>query len=143
MTLNGTLTKSAVILALVVAPVAPVMAQSVDSPQAPAQSPAPVAPEAGFSETELTSFVDAALSVQAVQQEYAARIEATPEAEDKQALVMRAQDEMVTAVEATEGMDVETYNEISAAAQADPALNERLMAMVQTRAPQTPPTATE
>ncbi|WP_417719603.1 DUF4168 domain-containing protein [Salipiger sp.] len=136
MKLNGTLLKSTMIAALIAAPVAPVLAQTAapapEAPAAPAQV-MPEAPAADYSEEVLTSFVDAAMQVQAVQEDYAARIDETPEPENKQALVEEAQTEMVAAVDETEGMDVETYNEISAAAQADPELNERLMAMVQTR----------
>ena len=82
MKLNGMLLKSTVIAALVAAPVAPVMAQTMDEPaatEAPAQAAPetmPETPSAGFSEDELSSFVNAAMEVQAVQEDYMAKIEA-------------------------------------------------------------------
>ncbi|WP_335949518.1 DUF4168 domain-containing protein [Salipiger bermudensis] len=140
MKLNGMLLKSTVIAALVAAPVAPVMAQTMQDDPAATEAPAQAAPETmpetpstGFSEDELTSFVDAAMEVQAVQQDYMAQIEAAPEDAERQALVQEAQQEMANAVEETEGMDVQTYNEIGQAAQSNPELNERILAMLQTR----------
>ena len=140
MKLNGMLLKSTVIAALVAAPVAPVMAQTAQDDPAATEAPAQAAPETmpetpstGFSEDELTSFVDAAMEVQAVQQDYMAQIEAAPEDAERQALVQEAQQEMANAVEETEGMNVQTYNEIGQAAQTNPELNERILAMLQTR----------
>lgn len=140
MKLNGMLLKSSVIAALVAAPVAPVMAQTMQDDPAATEAPAQAAPDTmpetpstGFSEDELTSFVDAAMEVQAVQQDYMAQIEAAPEDAERQALVQEAQQEMANAVEETEGMDVQTYNEIGQAAQTNPELNERILAMLQTR----------
>ena len=132
---RNTLLTSTVVAALVAAPLAPAFAQTME-PEAPVQTqeaPAQATPETDFSEDQLNSFVDAALEVQGVQQEFAAQIQQAPEPEQKQALVMEAQEEMAAAVDGTDGMDVDTYNEISTAAQADPELNQRLMAMVQTR----------
>lgn len=145
MKLNGMLLKSTVIAALVAAPLAPVMAQTA-TPEAPAEPPAaeaPAAPSVEFSEEQLTAFVDAAAQVQAVQQDYMAQIDAVEEPEGKQELVEKAQVEMADAVNETEGMDVNTYNEIGQAAQADPELNQRIIAMLQERAPAGPETMTE
>ncbi|SDI38911.1 DUF4168 domain-containing protein [Alloyangia pacifica] len=145
MKLNGMLLKSTVIAALVAAPLAPVMAQTA-TPEAPAEPPAaaaPAAPSVEFSEEQLTAFVDAAAQVQAVQQNYMAQIDAVEEPEGKQELVEKAQVEMADAVNETEGMDVNTYNEIGQAAQADPELNQRIIAMLQERAPAGPETMTE
>ncbi len=150
MKLNGKLLKSTVIAALIAAPVAPVMAQTAQDDPAAAEAPVQAAPEtlpetpsAGFSEETLTSFVDAAMQVQAVQQDYMAQIEAAPEDAEKQALVQEAQTEMASAVEETEGMDVQTYNEIGQAAQTNPELNERILAMLQTRQQGSAETMTE
>ncbi|SDI34353.1 DUF4168 domain-containing protein [Salipiger marinus] len=126
------LLKSTVIAALVAAPMAPVLAQDA-MPADPATPAAPEAPAANFSDDQLTSFVDAAMSVQELRQDYMTRIDATEAPEEKQALVTEAQTEMASAVEETDGMDIATYNQIGQAAQADPQLNERIMAMVQTR----------
>lgn len=145
MKLTGTLLKSTVIAALVAAPLAPVMAQSA-APEAPAEAPAaeaPAAPSADFSAEQLTAFVDAATQVQEVQQDYMAQIEAEAEPEGKQKLVEEAQSEMADAVNGTDGMDVNTYNQIGQAAQADPELNQRILAMLQERAPKGPETMTE
>lgn len=130
MKLNGTLLKSTVIAALIAAPVAPVMAQTAEpAPEAPAQA----VPEAAFSEDQLSSFVDAALQVQEVQQDYMTQIEAAAAEDEKKALIQEANTKMTAAVEETEGMDVTTYNRIGQAAQSDPELNERILAMVETR----------
>ena len=126
------LLKSTVIAALVDAPMAPVLAQDA-MPADPATPAAPEAPAANFSDDQLTSFVDAAMSVQELRQDYMTRIDATEAPEEKQALVTEAQTEMASAVEETDGMDIATYNQIGQAAQADPQLNERIMAMVHTR----------
>ncbi|WP_226622951.1 DUF4168 domain-containing protein [Alloyangia pacifica] len=140
MNLKSTLLKSTVIAALVAAPMAPVMAQTA-TPEAPVEAPA--APSLEFSEEQLSAFVDAASQVQAVQQDYMTQIDAEEEPEGKQALVEQAQAEMADAVNETEGMDVNTYNQIGQAAQADPELNERILAMLQERAPAGPETMTE
>ncbi|MGR3375119.1 DUF4168 domain-containing protein [Salipiger abyssi] len=130
MKLNGTLLKSTIIAALIAAPVAPVMAQTAETaPEAPAQT----APAADFSEDQLSSFVDAALHVQEVQKDYMTQIEAAAAEDEKKALIQEANTEMTAAVEETEGMDVTTYNRIGQAAQSDPELNERILAMVETR----------
>ncbi|MBN9888344.1 DUF4168 domain-containing protein [Salipiger abyssi] len=130
MKLNGTLLKSTIIAALIAAPVAPVMAQTAETaPEAQAQT----APAADFSEDQLSSFVDAALQVQAVQKDYMTQIEAAAAEDEKKALIQEANTEMTAAVEETEGMDVTTYNRIGQAAQSDPELNERILAMVETR----------
>ena len=94
MKLNGTLLKSTVIAALVAAPMAPVMAQTAETDGATEQT-APATEAANFSEAELSSFIDAAMQVQAVQQDYMTRIQETEADEDKQALVQEAQAEEV------------------------------------------------
>ena len=76
MKLNGTLLKSTVIAALVAAPMAPVMAQTGETDGATEQT-APATEAANFSEAELSSFIDAAMQVQAVQQDYMTRIQET------------------------------------------------------------------
>merc|ERR1711974_106541 len=103
----------------VAAPMAPVMAQTAETDSATEQT-APATEAANFSEAELSSFIDAAMQVQAVQQDYMTRIQETEADEDKQALVQEAQAEMTNAVKETDGMDLETYNEIGQAAQSDP-----------------------
>ena len=134
MKLTGTLLKSSVIAALIAAPLAPAFAQSAD-PSTEAPAPQAEVPAADFSEEQLTSFVDAAMEVQTLQQDYSQRIAAEENPEEKQALVSEAQTEMATAVDETEGMDINTYNAIGNAARQNPELNDRIMAMVQTRSP--------
>ncbi|EPX85427.1 DUF4168 domain-containing protein [Salipiger mucosus] len=130
MKLNGTLLKSTVIAALVAAPVAPVLAQSAET-EAPAETQE--APAMSYSEAELESFVDAAMEVMELRASYMPRIQATESQEEQQSLMEEAQSEMMAAIEATEGMTVETYNEIGQAAQQNAELNERLVAMAQER----------
>ena len=117
-------------------------AQTEMAPQATPDATQPdtdAAPEmaADFSDTQLEHFVDATMKMQEVRSDYIPQIEAAESDADKAELAQQAQTEMAAAVEATEGLDVQTYNEIGRAAQADQALNARLVAMLQDRAAST------
>jgi hypothetical protein len=90
-----------------------------------------LAQEAQYDEAVLEAFVTAAIAITEVEQEYTAQLaEATSEAE-QQELIAAANEQIIGAIESTPGVDVETYIEISEAAQADPDLSQRLIAMAQ------------
>ncbi|MFD1913908.1 DUF4168 domain-containing protein [Halodurantibacterium flavum] len=114
----------------------PALAQ--DAPLAPeAQAPveAPLAPEAqagtAYTNEALTAFVQAALAVNEVDQRYQAQVMEAQDPAVQQELIESANAEMIQAVEETPGITLEEYMEIGQAAEADPELNARLIAMVQ------------
>ncbi len=89
------------------------------------------AQQAGYDEATLEAFVTAAIAITQVEEEYTAQLaEATSEAE-QQELIAAANEQIIGAIEATPGVDVDTYIEISQAAQADPELSQRLVSMAQ------------
>jgi Domain of unknown function (DUF4168) len=100
---------------------APVLAQEA----AGEQSAAP----ASFSEEKLRSFVTAALQVTEIQQSYQATIAEAETPEAQQELVAQANTEMAEAIETTPGITIEEYVAIGEAAQADPALGDRISAI--------------
>jgi hypothetical protein len=77
------------------------------------------------SDEQLRQFVDAATEVQSVQEEYAAEIQSTQEADEAQSLRQEAQEKMVEAVEGA-GLSVSEYNLIAQRLQEDPSLANRL-----------------
>jgi hypothetical protein len=94
----------------------------------PEEATPPPQDEAGaaeVSEDQLVQFVEAASEVQTVQQEYAAEIQSTQQADEAQALRQEAQEKMVAAVEGA-GLSVSEYNLIAQRLQQDPALANRL-----------------
>lgn len=126
MTFARTLAGASTALALVIAPVAPALAQQT----APAPAPAP-APQMDLSDEKVESFVMAALGVSEVVDEYQPRIEAAEDDAARQGLATEAQEAMIGAVQDTDGITVEEYVSIGEAASADPALNERIMQRMQ------------
>ncbi|MGI3170353.1 DUF4168 domain-containing protein [Pseudooceanicola sp. C21-150M6] len=127
MTIASTLTRTAIMLGLAVAPAA-AFAQSGTTASDPAGAQTP---DTAYSDAELQSFVDATVKVQEVRSGYLAQIEAADTDADKQEIAQEANQQMAAAVEATGEIDLATYNEIGQAAQADPALNDRIVAMLQ------------
>lgn len=131
MSVKTTLLGTATIMALAAAPLTPALAQSAPQTAIPAQASQNVQ----FNESDLESFVDAAMKVMALRQTYGARLQAAEEKDEQQALVKQAEQEMKQAIVQTDGIDVPTYTAIGEAAQADDALNQRLIAMFQERMP--------
>lgn len=158
MTLRKTLLGSTMVLGLVAAPVAPVLAQSADSSNDMTQgSTSEMTQDGGstdmaqdgtsgtaqddadaqtaqssagdYTDEELETFVTAAMEISNVRRSYTPRIQSAETPEDQQALAEEAQSEMIAAIEAVEGMDVETFNEIGEAAQKDEDLSARIVEM--------------
>ncbi|WP_235037847.1 MULTISPECIES: DUF4168 domain-containing protein [unclassified Novosphingobium] len=91
-------------------------AGSTAAPPASSQQPPAAAPSAtSFSDVELEQYVRAALAVQRVQQD-----QTTPDT--------AKQTKMADAVQ-QEGLSPERFNEVASAAQADPALQQRIQAV--------------
>lgn len=103
------------------------------APAAVAQTAAPPAPGevVAPSDATLEAFVIAALEVERIETGFRDRVAEAQSEEDRAALVEQANGEMVAAVEETPGIDVETYVGIMQQAQQDPALTERLVAMIE------------
>ncbi len=129
MTKVKTFTTAATALGLAFAPLiaaAPVLAQEADmAPQSTAE----------YSDEMLSAFVVAALDVADLRQTYQARLEAAPTPEEQQAIVDEANNEIMGVVESAEGITVEEYIEIGQTAAADPALNERIIGLMQEEMP--------
>lgn len=126
MTFKTTLAATATAAALVLAPMAPALAQTAD---------APGMTSASIPDALLESFVIAALDVSEIAQGFETQMQAAGSDEARQALANEARDAMVAAVEETDGITVEEYVAITQAAQVDQSLNARVMEMLADRAP--------
>ncbi|QLL63771.1 DUF4168 domain-containing protein [Sinorhizobium mexicanum] len=96
---------------------------------------------AAVSDQKIEAFAVAYLQVDKVRQEYSAKIEATPDQAAKEKLKNEASQQMVQAVEASNGISVEEYTSILTAAQNDPALAKKVQEKIQTSAPAQPNSA--
>ena len=101
-------------------PVAPVSAQTA--------TPAPVA----VSDAKLQAFVTAALKVGNLTDQWTPKIEAATTPEEKTKLKQTANAELLAAIQANGDMTLPEYRQISQAAETDPALQERIIKMLQT-----------
>jgi len=129
MTLANPLTRTATAVALglstALAPVA--------LPAALAQESGAEAPAGEYTDEMLGKFVDAAMAVSAVRNEYAPQLQQAENEQAAQSLAEEAVTEMQAAVEAVDGIDVDTYTAIGEAAQNDEALAARITEIVQER----------
>ncbi len=91
-----------------------------------------------YSEEKLESFVDAAIEVQTLMESYTPRVQEAATEAEQQALAEEANTEIRDAISESEGITLEEYVEIGEAAQADPALAQRITAMAQERAEEQP-----
>lgn len=85
----------------------------------------------------LETFAQKVIGLGEIRADYAQQIEAAPTPEEQQTLMMQADQEMVEAVQAEPPMSVEEYNAIAQAAQQDPALAERVAALIEDQRPGT------
>ena len=85
----------------------------------------------GFSDGKLRSFVVATAAVDEVRQEYDRRLQEVESEDGRSAVVREAQSEMAAAVEETDGITVQEYNQIYEAAGSNPELARRLNSMMQ------------
>jgi len=111
------------------------MAQDAGQPGAPAteapptQTPSaetPSAPSPSLTDEKLQSFVTAFTEVERIKQDYSQRLEKVGSEAEQQQLRQEAGEKMLQAVETTEGISVDEYNEIIRLAQADPKVAQKL-----------------
>ncbi len=102
---------------------------SVSSPAAAQQAPAPGQAPA-VDEDTLRSFAVATLEIQEITEAYTPQLEAADSPEEQQEIAQTANEEMVQAVEAVPGIDVDQYNAISEAAQQDPQMMQQINAAI-------------
>jgi hypothetical protein len=95
-------------------------AAGVDDAAAPDEQAA-----SGYSDGELRSFAVAALEIQHIRDAYGPKILAAGDTSERQRLMLQAGEEMTSAVE-RQGMSVDKFGEILAAAQGDDTLVERI-----------------
>jgi hypothetical protein len=99
-----------------------VLAQGSEQPATPAPAiEAPAVPD-----EKLNSFAVAFLEVEKIKQEYTQRLQQAGSEAEQQQIQNEAGQKMLQAVEATEGITVDEYNQIIQSAQADPDLAQRL-----------------
>jgi Domain of unknown function (DUF4168) len=91
------------------------------------------------SDGKLQAFVTAALKVGGLIDEWTPRIEQAATEEQKTKLKSEANAEMIEAIRSTDGITVEEYKQISHAAQSNPALQERIVGILQTAGHPPPP----
>lgn len=105
----------------------PMAALAQDSDAQDSDQAAPQMEAGDVTDAKVAAFVDALIAVDSVRQDYVPKIEAQETEEDKQELVNEANAAIVEAVDGTDGMNVEEYTTILKLAQADKALNQKIM----------------
>ncbi len=85
--------------------------------------------EMNFSDTELQKFVAVQPALENIREDYTGRLDAAADQEEANQLQQEAGQLMVDAV-MDEGLDVDTYNNIAMALQADPELRDRVEQMM-------------
>jgi len=98
---------------------------SVTSSAVAQQAPAPGQAPAADEET-LRSFAMATLEIQEISQTYQPQLEAAESEQEQQEIAQTANEEMVRAVEAIPGIDVDQYNAIAEAAQNNPEMMQQI-----------------
>lgn len=123
MTLKTNVLKAIVAAGLLASPLAAVSAVAQEQTQTPQATPAP-AP--AVDDAKLRSFAVAFLEVNKVAETYRPQLEATKDPEEQKRLQTEAAQGMAQAVESSDGITVEEYNQIVGAAQVDPDLAQRI-----------------
>jgi hypothetical protein len=118
------------------------MVARADDTAPPVQQQQQQPQQQSFSEDQLKAYAVAALQVSAIQQEYASKIVAAQKTEPQniQTLNDEAEGKMADAVR-KRGLSVETYNNITRAARAEPSVRQRIMQFMSqppTKTPQQP-----
>jgi len=84
-----------------------------------------------YDEATLEAFVVAANKIAVVIQEFRPQMQQADSEEQRDAIEQAANEEIIAAVESTDGITLETYSQIARAAQQDKALSDRLRAMME------------
>lgn len=102
----------------------PAMAQQTEVPSIAAED---------VTETQVNAFVDAALAVQEVQNEYVPQIQATEDETARNAIIEEANTAAAAAVESVDDLTIGDYLAIAEAARQNEGLNARIMARLQSQ----------
>ncbi|WP_188078311.1 DUF4168 domain-containing protein [Aquicoccus porphyridii] len=102
----------------------PVVAQQTEVPSIAAED---------VTETQVNAFVDAALAVQEVQNEYIPQIQATEDEGARNEIIEQANTAAAAAVESVDELTIDDYLAIAEAARQDEDLNGRIMARLQSQ----------
>ncbi len=99
--------------------------------QAQETTPAPAAP--AFSEAKLEAFANAAVNVSHVMRSWREKVQGAQSEDEQTAMIEKANQEIEQAIAATDGITLDEYQAIAAAAQKDPAFAEELKTRVLTK----------
>ena len=108
------------------AAISPALAQDA----VPSPSPAPQAQTQSFDDQKLQAFTVAFLAVSDVKEQYTGRFRQAPSDDEKQKVQVEATQQMEQAVDQTDGISVDEYNQIIQTAQTDEALAQKLNGMI-------------
>jgi hypothetical protein len=133
MTIRPTLSRTALLGSVLLAGLAgPALAQETAPPR---PAPAQAEPSSRLSDEKLKAFAVAYLKVDKVRQDYTARIGGTQDQTARQSLKTEANKKMIEAVETAPDMSLEEYKTIITAAQADPAVAQKVQNNLRSAAP--------
>ncbi|SHI89085.1 DUF4168 domain-containing protein [Wenxinia saemankumensis] len=104
------------------------LAQEAETAPGATTAPAPLT-AAEIDDATLAAFADAVVAVEEIRASWEPRI-AEAETADQQGLVEQAGNEMIAAIEDTEGLTLEEYVAVNEAAAQDPELAERILALL-------------
>jgi hypothetical protein len=101
----------------------------------PIATPAAQAQQAGnFSDGKLKSFAEAAVELSQIRANYQSQMQTMESDEERQQLQQQTNQRMAQAVEQTDGINIEEYNEIATASRADEQLAEKVNEYIQAAA---------
>ena len=105
-------------------------------PAAPRAFAQEAVPAAALTDDKLHAFIIAALKVGDLIDQWSPKIEAAKTPAEQEQLKQQANSELVAAIEGSGGMTLPEYRAISSAAENDPALQERIIKLLQEGGPQ-------
>lgn len=100
-------------------------AAMAQDPQGYGQPPQSAAATQPADDATVTSFAEAMGEVQVIQQKFSEQLQGVEDKDKARELQMKAQEEMVTAVEAS-GISVQDYNALASRMDQDPALRDKV-----------------
>jgi len=110
---------------LAAAPVSAVAQQAAPQQGAPSQA----APAADYSDDKLESYAEAVVGIQEVNQKWQTEMNAAESQEEADKIREQSFTEMEEVVQ-DKGLTVQEYNDITVAAQSNPDLNQKILAMI-------------
>lgn len=110
---------------LAAAPMSAVAQQAAPQQGAPSQA----APAADFSDAKLESYAEAVVGIQQVNQKWQTEMNAAQSQEEADKIREQSFTEMEKVVQ-DKGLTVQEYNDITVAAQSNPDLNQKILAMI-------------